>query len=44
LDNLYTTHKHDLDAGKYNVAPHMRKQTVSDNSRYDFGKVKIDFA
>ena len=44
LDNLYTTHKHDLDAGKYNVAPHMRKQTVSDNSRYDFGKVKISFA
>lgn len=43
-NKIFKEHKHHLDIGEFNVSPHTRKQTVSDNKRYDFGKVKIDFA
>ncbi|MBQ9222077.1 type III-A CRISPR-associated RAMP protein Csm5 [Succinivibrio sp.] len=43
-NKIYNEHKHNLDISKFNVSPHTRKQTVFDNTRYDFGKVKIDFA
>lgn len=43
LDEQYEKHRHGSDVEKYQVAPHMRKQTVTDGVRYDFGKVKIDF-
>ena len=43
LDKNYEVHKHGWDCTKYVVAPHMRKQTVVNGMRYDFGKVRLDF-
>ncbi len=43
LDKQYEIHKHGLDTSKYGVAPHMRKQTIYNSTRYDFGKVRFDF-
>jgi len=43
LDKNYEVHKHGWDCTKYGVAPHMRKQTVVNGMRYDFGKVRLDF-
>ena len=43
LRDNYEQHNHNKDVKEYGVAPHMRKQTVVSNQKYDFGKVKFDF-
>lgn len=43
LDNVAPKGRHRYNARRYRVAPHMRKCTLYDKQRYDFGLCKVNF-